>query len=158
GTPQRVVKSLYLGEGELEAHNWKLHARYLELEEKEARFESFLTDDAELVVAAFGSAARIAKTAVMMAREQGMKVGLLRPVTLFPFPAASFAAVADRGARILTVELNTGQMVDDVRLAVKFRTEVDFYGRAPGAGSLPVPEEILEQITKRYRVPGTGDR
>lgn len=148
---QRIVKSLYLGDGELEAHNWKLHARYAELREKEARWESFMADDAELVVAAFGSAARIAKSAVMAAREKGKKVGLIRPITLFPFPAKAFGDVTRRCKQVLDIELNAGQMVEDVRLSVARDAEVFFYGRPPGAGSLPTPEELLEEIEKYCR-------
>ena len=147
---QRIVKSLFLGDGELEAHNWKLHAKYRELKEKECRWDSFATDDAELVVAAFGSTARIARTSVAMAREQGLKVGLIRPVTLFPFPERAFADITMRCKRILDIELNTGQMVEDVRLSVARDAEVFFYGRPPGTGSLPTPEELFEQIKKHY--------
>ena len=150
GGEQRVVKSLFLGDGELEAHNWKLHAKYRLLKEKEARWEEFETSDAELVVTAFGSAARIAKTAIMMARESGLKVGLLRPVTLFPFPEEAFASLTRRCKRILDIELNTGQMIEDVRLSIDKDAEVFFYGRPPGAGSLPTPEELFEQIRKYY--------
>jgi 2-oxoglutarate ferredoxin oxidoreductase subunit alpha len=145
---QRVVKSLYLGDGELEAHNWKLHAKYRQLEERECRWEAFETVDAELVVAAFGSAARIAKTAVVMAREAGLKVGLLRPITLFPFPAQAFGEITQRCKKVLDIELNTGQMVEDVRLSVARDAAVFFYGRPPGAGSLPTPEELFAQIQK----------
>jgi len=147
---QRVVKSLYLGDGELEAHNWKLHAKYQLLRENECRWEEFETDDAELLVTAFGSAARIAKTAIMMAREEGLKVGLLRPITLFPFPEKAYALLTGECKRVLDIELSTGQMIEDVRLSVAKDTEVYFYGRPPGAGSLPTPEEILEQIRKYY--------
>jgi 2-oxoglutarate ferredoxin oxidoreductase subunit alpha len=147
---QRIVKSLYLGDGELEARNWVLHAKYQALREKECRCEDFQTSDASLVVTGFGSAARIAKTAVMMAREEGLKVGLLRPITLFPFPEKSFAAVTEHCKKILDVELNTGQMVEDVRLSVAKDAEVFFYGRPSGTGSLPTPEELLEQIKKHY--------
>ncbi|AAR35237.2 3-methyl-2-oxobutanoate dehydrogenase subunit VorB [Geobacter sulfurreducens] len=147
---QRVVKSLYLGDGELEAHNWKLHARYAELKEKEARWEEFMLDDAEFLVTAFGSAARIAKTAVMSAREQGLNVGLLRPITLFPFPEKAYRTATARCKKVLDIELNAGQMVEDVRLSVAAGTDVFFYGRPPGAGSLPTPEELLEQIRKFY--------
>jgi 2-oxoglutarate ferredoxin oxidoreductase subunit alpha len=146
---QRVVKSLFLGEGELEAHNWKLHAKYQQLKDNEARWEEYETDDANLIVTGFGSAARIAKTAVMMARDEGLKVGLLRPITLFPFPEKAFFSVSERCKKILDVELNTGQMVEDVRLSVARDTEVFFYGRPSGTGSLPTPEELLGQI-KRY--------
>ncbi len=146
---QRVVKSLYLGDGELEAHNWKLHAKYELLQQHECQWESFQLDDAELVVAAFGSVARIAKTAIMMARAEGIKVGLLRPITLFPFPKQAFAQVTIKTKRVLDIELNTGQMIEDVRLSVAKDADVFFYGRPPGAGSLPTPEELYEQI-KQY--------
>jgi len=146
---QKIVKSLYLGDGELEAHNNKLHAKYALMQEKEVRFEGINLEDAELVVTAFGSAARIAKTAVRLAREQGLKVGLLRPITLFPFPVAAYQQYSACGQKVLCFELNNGQMVDDVRLAVA-GSEVAFYGRAPGAGSLPTPEEFLAQICKHY--------
>jgi 2-oxoglutarate ferredoxin oxidoreductase subunit alpha len=147
---QRIVKSLFLGHGELEAHNWKLHAKYQEMKEKECRWEEFETGDAELVIAAFGIAARIAKTSVTMAREIGLKVGLIRPVTLFPFPEKAFAEISESCKRILDIELNTGQMVEDVRLSVARDAEVHFYGRPPGTGSLPTPEELFEQIKKHY--------
>lgn len=148
---QRIVKSLFLGDGELEAHNWKLFAKYRELADREARWEDYETADARLIVTGFGSAARIAKTAVMMAREEGMKVGLLRPITLFPFPAGAFASATETCKTVLDIELNTGQMVEDVRLSVARDAEVHFYGRPSGTGSLPTPEELLEQIKKYYR-------
>jgi 2-oxoglutarate/2-oxoacid ferredoxin oxidoreductase subunit alpha len=147
---QRIVKSLYLGDGELEAHNWKLHAKYDKLKEKECRWETFAVDDAKLVVAAFGTTARIARTSVSMAREAGLKVGLIRPVTLFPFPAKAIAEISGSCGRILDIELSTGQMIEDVKLSVAKETEVLFYGRPPGTGSLPTPEELFEQIKKHY--------
>jgi 2-oxoglutarate ferredoxin oxidoreductase subunit alpha len=147
---QKVVKSLFLGDGELEAHNWHLHAKYQTMKEKECLYEEFRTEDAQLLVTAFGSVSRIAHTAVAMAREAGLKVGLLRPVTLFPFPEKAVAKAAQAAGRVLVIELNTGQMVDDVRLSVGAGVEVNFYGRPPGAGSLPSPEELLEQIKKHY--------
>lgn len=150
GTEQKVVKSLKLGDGEMEAFHWQMHDRYKELQDKESRWEEFETTDAALVVTAFGSAARIARSAVVMAREAGMKVGLLRPITLFPFPLAAFQSLPPSCIKLLDIELNTGQMVDDVRLSVKPGTEVTFYGRPPGAGSLPTPEELFEQIKKHY--------
>lgn len=150
GGEQRVVKSLFLGDGELEAHNNRLHDKYQLLSARETRWEEFETADAELVVAAFGSTARIAKTAIMQARQEGLKVGLLRPVTLFPFPQQAFADLTRRCKRVLDIELNNGQMVEDVRLAVTRDAEVHFYGRPPGAGSLPTPEELLAQIKKHY--------
>jgi 2-oxoglutarate ferredoxin oxidoreductase subunit alpha len=150
GQQQHVVKSLKLGDGEMEAFHWAMHARYKELAEKESRWEELLTDDAELIVTAFGSTARISRTAVSMAREAGLKVGLMRPITLFPFPAHAYLALSQRCKRFLNIELSTGQMVDDVRLSVARDTEVTFYGRPPGAGSLPTPEELYQQIRKVY--------
>ena len=151
GEPQNVVKSLYLGDGEMEAFHWKMHARYQELADQECRWEEFQTEDAELIVTAFGSPARIAKTAIAVAREAGMKVGLLRPITLFPFPRKAYSKLSERCKRFLDIELSTGQMIDDVRLSVARDAEVAFYGRPPGAGSLPTPEELFEQIRKNYQ-------
>jgi 2-oxoglutarate ferredoxin oxidoreductase subunit alpha len=150
GAEQRVVKSLFLGDGELEAHNWHLHAKYQVMKEKECISEEYRTDDAELLVVGFGSVSRIAHTAVSMARDEGLKVGLFRPVTLFPFPEKAIAEAAGRAKRVLVIELNTGQMVEDVRLSVGAAATVSFYGRPPGAGSLPSPEELFGVIKKRY--------
>lgn len=146
GGAQHVVKSLYLGDGEMEKFHWKMHARYQELADRESRWEEYQTADAELLVTAFGCTSRIARTAVDMARAEGLKVGLMRPVTLFPFPKKAYAELSSRCKNWLTIELSTGQMVDDVRLAVQRDAEVHFYGRPPGAGSLPTPEELFEQI------------
>jgi 2-oxoglutarate ferredoxin oxidoreductase subunit alpha len=150
GQPQNIVKSLYLGDGEMEAFHWKMHARYQELAEKECRWEELQTADATLIVTAFGSTARIARTAVAMARQAGLKVGLMRPISLFPFPKAAYCALSERCKRFLDIELSTGQMIDDVRLSVARDADVYFYGRPPGAGSLPTPEELFEQIKKFY--------
>ncbi len=150
GADQNVVKSLKLGDGEMEAFHWAMHARYQELADKESRWEEYQTADAEMIVTAFGSTARIARTAIEGARAEGMKVGLLRPITLFPFPKQAYTALSARCKRFLDIELSTGQMIDDVRLSVARDTDVAFYGRPPGAGSLPTPEELLEQIRKIY--------
>ncbi|RTZ93822.1 MAG: 3-methyl-2-oxobutanoate dehydrogenase subunit beta [Deltaproteobacteria bacterium] len=145
GRKQRVLKSLYLKDGELTAHNWKLHQKYEAMKRDEIRFEALMTEDADLVLVAFGSAARIARTAVMTAREEGMKVGLFRPITLFPFPEPQLSAMARDGKRFFVVELNTGQMLEDVKIAA-LGNPVDFFGKPPGA--LPTPEEIFEEIKK----------
>ena len=102
GGAQNVVKSLKLGDGEMEKFHWEMHARYQELAEKESRWEEFQTDDAELIVTAFGSTARIARTAVEMARDEGLKVGLMRPITLFPFPKQAYAELSARCKNWLT--------------------------------------------------------
>jgi len=148
GTGQNVVKSLKLGDGEMEAFHWNMIKRCQELSEKESRWEEFMADDAELMVTAFGSTSRIAKTAVAAAREEGIKAGLIRPITLFPFPRKAYENLSRKCGEFLVIELSTGQMVDDVKLAVERNAAVSFYGRPPGAGSLPTPEELLEQIRK----------
>ena len=142
------LKSLYLQDGELSEHNWKLHQKYEQMKKVEVRFESVFTEDAKLIVAAFGSMARVSKTSVDLARMEGMKVGLLRPITLFPFPEGALYDLSQQIKLFLTVELNTGQMVEDVKLSVARDAQVYFYGRPPG--SLPSPEEILEEIRKYY--------
>jgi 2-oxoglutarate ferredoxin oxidoreductase subunit alpha len=150
GTGQNVVKSLKLGDGEMEKFHWAMLDRYKLLGEREGRWEEYCTDDARLIVTAFGSAARISRTAVEMAREAGLQVGLMRPISLFPFPKQAYESLSGNCKLFLDIELSTGQMIDDVRLSVARDAEVAFYGRPPGAGSLPTPEEIFEQIRKVY--------
>ncbi len=150
GRETRLLKSLYLGEGELDQHCWHLWRKYEEIKKRELRFESYRLEDAELVVVAFGSPARIAKGAIMEARAAGLKVGLLRPITLYPFPEKPLADLADQGKTFFVTELNTGQMVEDVRMSVGRQATVHFYGRPPGAGSLPSPEDILHEIRETY--------
>jgi 2-oxoglutarate ferredoxin oxidoreductase subunit alpha len=135
----------------MEKFHWEMQTRYEELAEKESRWEEVQTSDATMIVTAFGSTSRIAKTAIAMAREAGMKVGLMRPITLFPFPKKVYAALSEHCKLFLDIELSTGQMIDDVRLSVARDADVAFYGRPPGAGSLPTPEELFEQIKKNYR-------
>jgi 2-oxoglutarate ferredoxin oxidoreductase subunit alpha len=147
GRSGKVIRSLFMlpgEEGALERQNYKLKAKYERMAEREVMFETVLTDDAEIVVVAFGTSARIAKTAVNLARTEGIKVGLIRPVTLFPFPEEIIAKVAERAESFLVVEMNMGQMVEDVRLAVNGKVPVSFYGR-PGGAVLSV-EEILSTI------------
>ncbi|HIJ95159.1 MAG TPA: 3-methyl-2-oxobutanoate dehydrogenase subunit VorB [Desulfuromonadales bacterium] len=146
GQSQNIVKSLQLGDGEMEAFHWKMHARYQSLSLNECRWEEYLTSDAELIVTAFGSAARIAKSAVEMARDSGLKIGLMRPISLYPFPQAAYRSLSERCKNFLDIELSTGQMINDVKLSVARDTEVFFYGRPPGTGSLPDPEELFQHI------------
>jgi 2-oxoglutarate ferredoxin oxidoreductase subunit alpha len=147
GRPARKIKSLYLGDGELNEHCWKLFEKYEEIRRTEARVHLEVPDGCEVAVVAFGSAARIAKTAVDRARDEGLKVGLIRPVTLWPFPEEAIRKVAEKKTHLLTVELNTGQMVEDVRLAAEGRCEVSFAGYPPGY--LPSPDDIYDEIAKR---------
>lgn len=147
GRQPRRLKSLYLNDGELTEHNWMLDRKYRRMR-KEIRFETVSVEDAKLVAVAFGSVARILKNAVAMARDQGMAVGLFRPITVYPYPYAALQDLAGRVERFMALELSTGQMVEDVRLAVG-TDRVDFYGRPPG--SIPSPEELYREIRKVYR-------
>jgi 2-oxoglutarate/2-oxoacid ferredoxin oxidoreductase subunit alpha len=149
GKPGKVIRSLFASPGEegmLERHNYVLKAKYDLMAEHEVLCETMLTDDADIVLAAFGTAARIAKTAVNLARAEGIKAGLVRPITLFPFPEKIISKIAENAGRFLVVEMNLGQMVEDVRLAVNGKAPVDFYGR-PGGAILAV-EDILHEVRK----------
>ena len=143
GREPRSIKSLRLGEGVLERHNKKLSKKYKEME-KEIRYEATGIEDAQAILVAFGTPARICKEAIHRARKEGLRVGLLRPITLFPFPKEIILENASRIKGYLTVEMNLGQMVEDVRLAVNGRCPVHFYGRP--AGSLPKIEVIIKRI------------
>ena len=149
GRPGRHLKSLLLKEGELESHNRLLQEKYAEIRKHEVRYDEKDVEDAEMIVAAFGTAARIARTAVSRARKEGLKVGFFRPVTVYPFPEKRLQALSERVKNFLVVEMNTGQMVEDVRLNVSGDAKVNFYGR-PG-GAIPTPMEVYEKIRKYYR-------
>ncbi len=146
GRKPNVIKSLYMGEGELERRNYLLQDKYRRIKEKEVRYAIFEIDDAELVIVACGIAARIACSAVMRLRREGIKVGLFRPITLFPFPEKELFNLALSGKRFLTVELNAGQMVEDVRLSVNGKADVYFYGR-PG-GAIMTPDEVMAEARR----------
>ena len=142
--PKNVISSLHLGSDALYEVNQRLQEKLARIRAAEVRYESYLTDDAEILVVAFGTVGRIAKTAIREAREQGIRVGLLRPITLYPFPSMIVDQLSQQVQSILVVEMNAGQMVDDVRLAVEGRALVHFFGRTGGV--VPLPDEILEQI------------
>ena len=118
------------------------------MKSREPLFEEYMTGDAEMVVAAYGIAARIVKASIKSVREKGLKVGLIRPITLFPFPDEPFERTCGNTGKFLVIEMNLGQMVEDVRLAVNGRCQVAFYGR-PGGG-VPTPEELSKVIIKNY--------
>ena len=140
-----VITSLEMDPIRQEKFNHKIFAKYDIVKEKEVRYEEYMTEDAEFIIVAFGSAARICTRTVDMAREDGFKVGLIRPITLYPFPSKVLSDLADRGVRgFLTAELNMGQMVEDVRLAVNGKAPVEHYGRAGGA--VFSPGEVYEQL------------
>ena len=139
-----VIRSLYMAEGELERRNNVLQEKYHTMKMRDVRDQTYAVEDAELIVVSFGIAARIAIAAVRMLREEGMKIGHFRPITLFPFPEQQLRELAGPHRRFMTVELNAGQMVEDVRLAVNGRSKVLFYGR-PG-GAIITPEELYERL------------
>jgi len=141
---QHIVRSLWLQDGVLEDLNYKLQKKYQQVQKNEVLCEQFAVDDAEIVVVAYGVAARIVRSAVNKARQRGIRAGWIRPLTLWPFPTEQISDAAEEFRLFLTVEMSLGQMVEDVRLAVAGRAPVVFYGRP--AGGVPTVEEILEKI------------
>ncbi len=141
---RNIISSSYPQVEVLEQVNIRLHKRYDEIKNNEVRWDSFLLEDAEYVLVAYGTAARLAKAAVRMARKKGIKAGLLRPISVWPFPQQPFTELISQVKFFLTVELSTGQMIDDVRLAVGKARQVHHFGRLGGV--LPLPEEILIKL------------
>ena len=141
---QNIVRSLWLKDGALEELNYKLQAKYKQVQRNEVLCEQYETEDAEIIVVAYGVAARIVRSAASKARAEGIKVGLIRPITLWPFPSEQISKAADNWPIFLTVEMSCGQMVEDVKLAVAGKAPVVFYGR-PGGG-VPTVEQVLEKI------------
>jgi 2-oxoglutarate ferredoxin oxidoreductase subunit alpha len=151
GRERRILSSIYLNPEEEEVTNFRLLERWCEIQDHEIRFKEYYTEDAKYILVGFGTAGRVAYSAVRTARAQGIPVGLLRPVTLSPFPAPQIAELAQRAEAFLVVEMNSGQMLDDVRLAVGGRCPVEFYGRM--GGMVPFPEEILQEIHRLVSEP-----
>jgi len=141
---RNIVNSLFLEAEVLDSKIRERFERYAEIEREEQRADSFMTEDAEIVVVAFGASARIARSAVVSARELGIKAGLIRPITLWPFPTKAIDATISTAKKFLSVEMNMGQMVDDVRLAVEGRAPVEFYGKTGGV--IPTPQDVLKKI------------
>ena len=150
--PHNIVNSLYLDSADLERTNIERFQRYDVIKREEQRAETYLTDDAEIVVVAFGASARIAHSAVVSARAEGIKAGLVRPITLWPFPVDTVRETLPHAKAYLSVEMNMGQMVDDVRLAVAGRAPVEFFGRT--GGIIPTPQEVLAKIEEIDRKVG----
>jgi len=146
GREPNLIASFALEPTVLREINVKRYARYREIEAREARWEEVATEDAEVLLIAYGTMGRIAKTVVRRGRERGVKVGLLRPITLWPFPYAPIRTLAERVKAILTVELSAGQMWEDVRLAVEGRTATPFYGELGGV--VPTPSDILQEVLR----------
>ncbi|MDO5479720.1 MAG: 3-methyl-2-oxobutanoate dehydrogenase subunit VorB [Clostridia bacterium] len=139
-----IVNSLYITPEELEKLVQERYKKYAVIEEEEARAEEYMCEDADIIIAAYGTIARVAKSAIQRARAKGIKVGLIRPITLWPFPGKTFAKYAGKVKSFLSVEMSMGQMIEDVRLSVEGKTPVEFYGRT--GGMIPSPEEIVEKL------------
>lgn len=144
-----IVNSLYLKPEELEVKNFERYERYKVVEENEVMYEEYMTDDAEICLVAFGIASRVAKNAVVAARKKGVKVGLLRPITLWPFPTKPLAKLADKVNCFISVELNMGQMIEDIRLATGCKKPVMLCNRT--GGMIPSPDDILNSIDKAQK-------
>jgi 2-oxoisovalerate ferredoxin oxidoreductase alpha subunit len=142
-----LITSIYLVPDDLEAHVRKLEAKYKLAERDEVRFENWRCDDAETILVGYGIVGRILKSVVEMLRAQGHPVGLLRPISLYPFPAPELKRLAETAQKFLVVEMSTGQMIEDVRLALEGRRPVEFFGRC--GGNLPSAEEIIEFVLAR---------
>lgn len=151
GKTRRIVNSLYIQPDALEEVNNRLFARYKEMAENETAFEEYLTEDAEIVITGYGTVGRVAKSAVNQLREKGIKAGLLRPITLYPFPTAAYEKVAaqDSVKEFLCVELSMGQMVEDVRLSVNGKKPVKFFGRS--GGNVVTPDDIVNAVLREVK-------
>ena len=143
---RRVIRSYDLKPGMLEKNTLRLGEKFKRIEENEVRYEEVKVDDGEIVLIAFGTASRICKAALAMGRDEGIKIGLLRPITLWPFPMKFLNQLADKVENFLVVEMNIGQMIEDVRLAVEGKAKVHFHGRP--SGGIPTGEEILQVVKK----------
>ena len=141
-----IINSLYIDPTELEAHNLKLQKKYDLMGQNEVRVQQELVDDADYVLVAYGTTARVARSAMRKLRESGLKVGLIRPITVWPFPDQAIQSAARHAKAFLTVEMSLGQMVEDVRLAVNGAKPVHFFGRT--GGMVPTVREIMDEITK----------
>lgn len=153
-TRKNLITSLYIHTDELEAHVRKLEAKYRRAEAEETRWENYRTDDADLVFVGYGVVARILKSVVEMLRARGVRAGLLRPITLYPFPTAELKRLTKQAALFYVVEMSTGQMVEDVRLAVEGARPVEFYSRV--GGNVPSAEEIFEKVMQTMDARGAG--
>ena len=152
--PHNIVNSLFLQPDELEKYNFSRYERYRQIAETEAMWEEYRMEDAEICVAAFGIAARVSKNAVDEARKQGIKVGLIRPITVWPFPKAAFAKAADQVKAFISVELSMGQMIEDVKLATSCKKPVYLCNRA--GGMIPAPEQVLASIKEAAEIGGAN--
>jgi 2-oxoglutarate ferredoxin oxidoreductase subunit alpha len=147
GRKGHTITSIYLDADEMEEYIRKLYAKYGEVEQHEVRFEEYLTEDAEVVLVAYGIVSRVVRTVVETLRQEGIKAGMVRPITLWPFPAAVLRRLAATATFFVAVEMSTGQMVEDVKLSVDGQRPVYFYGRS--GGNVPTPAEVAAAVKQR---------
>ena len=154
--PPRVVRSLHLRPEDLEAHNNRLQAKFATIAEREVRWAGERLEDAEIAIVAYGTAARVARTAIEQAREHGLRVGIFRPISLWPFPSDELSTLASSLRAIVVLEMSAGQLVEDVRLAVEGRTPIFFHGRM--GGMVPTPGEVVDVLRRAWTTttPATG--
>jgi pyruvate/2-oxoacid:ferredoxin oxidoreductase alpha subunit len=153
GTPEtrkNLVTSIFLEPDELEGHQRQMEAKYARAQQEETRYEEYRTDDADVLLVGYGIVSRVLRSVVEEARGKGMKAGLFRPITLWPFPSKALAHAAARVGKVLVVELSNGQMVEDVRLALHDKVPVEFYGRT--GGNVPSVEEVCAELVARAAV------
>lgn len=148
--PSRLMASFSIDTAVIERHNWKLFRKYQEIEKNEIMYETYMTDDADIIAIAYGCTARIAKGAIKRVRKDGIKAGLIRPITLWPFPSQIIREIVSKVKKSIVFEMSTGQMLEDVMLAVEGRVKVEFHGR-PG-GAIPTPAEFARVIYREYQL------
>ena len=148
--PSRILASFDLDTAVIERHNWKLFRKYQEIEKNETMYETYMVDDADIVAIAYGCSARIAKGAIKRVRKDGVKAGLIRPITLWPFPSQIIKDIASKVKKYIVFEMSTGQMIDDVKLAIEGKIPVQFHGR-PG-GAIPTPAEFARIIYRENQL------
>jgi 2-oxoglutarate ferredoxin oxidoreductase subunit alpha len=146
GRPRNIITSLQLDPPTLEKVNLRLQETFKKIRESEQRHEEYMTEDADLLLVAYGTAARIAKTAISRARREGIKAGLFRPITVNPYPYDALRKAAEKAKRVLVVEMSAGQMLEDVRLAVMDKRPIHFFGKL--GGIVPLPEDVLDEMKK----------
>ncbi|HEY7615699.1 MAG TPA: transketolase C-terminal domain-containing protein, partial [Terriglobales bacterium] len=150
GTPEtraNLINSIYLESDELEEHQRRMEAKYIRVQQEEPRHELYMTDDADVLVVGFGIVSRVLRSTVEQARKEGLRAGLFRPITLWPFPSKALAEAAKRVQKVLVVELSNGQMVEDVRLTLNGKGPVEFYGRV--GGNVPSVDEVQAELVTR---------
>jgi 2-oxoisovalerate ferredoxin oxidoreductase alpha subunit len=146
-TRKNLVSSIYLEPDALEAHNRKLEAKYIRAQQFETRCETYCAEDAEILLIGFGIVSRVLRSTVEALRQEGIRAGLFRPITLWPYPSKELVDAASRAQNVLVVELSNGQMLEDVKLAIDGKKPVDFYGRV--GGNVPTVEELHAQVVER---------